>query len=158
MLDVLALVEAARDRLLLPDGPGQWPAPPDNLKVAGAMTDDAPYRGGPVVRLLPAGETYRPGPAPRVGAVQRATLRFRAIHSAAMRNSVGGNVDAGTLREARDFVRGRLAGWAPPGAQETLRLDRAETGLDGGRAWWADEYAVEVWAERVQSRVATMEE
>lgn len=158
LLDVLELAERAAKRL-------NEARPPPGVEVSGALAQAA-ERGGPTIRVLPGGEAYQPGRAPRVGAIQRASLSLLVLHEAPHRNTLRGEVEGGgpgkatALRDVRDFSRRLLAGWAPDGpGQETLHLRRAETGLrpQAGRAWWTDEYEMTVVAAREQSRVAGME-
>ena len=108
------------------------------------------------------------------GPGQPLTLRITVLHIAATYNTHGGRDAAPRLDRLRDRTRAALAGWDPPcieqrGGEVVVAPGRTVEGdrpvypyvaplryaggrltaigelIQGGRAWWADDYTIPVW-------------
>ncbi|MDE0662000.1 MAG: hypothetical protein OXI79_20405 [Gammaproteobacteria bacterium] len=88
--------------------------------------------------------------------VQRVRTRIGVVAGVAARNDPGGikgaAEDDGPLGELLRAVRTRLVGWTPARRWEPLAVRRGRLlSLEGGRAFWQDEYTTFGWAVQARS-------
>ena len=150
-IDELVLELGAADRAAAwRDG---WEALGDPPRVHGALDLARDARDGlrlPCLAAAALGENLRDDLAPGgTETVQRVVTSIAVITAVAARNDPGGRKAAagdGRLDALVAAVRARLVGWKPARRFEPLTVRRSRLlALEGGRAFWQDEYATRGW-------------
>ena len=123
------------------------------LDLAGAVDRLRP----PCLVSVPLGEDVDDDLSPEGGeTVQRVVTRLGVVVGVAARNDPGGikgaAEDDGPLGELLRAARTRLVGWTPARHWEPLAVRRGRLlSLEGGRAFWQDEYTTYGWAVNARS-------
>ena len=145
------------------------------VRLALDLSGDRATQAAARIWVLPAAEQAggAGGDVEEDGPGQPLTLRVNVLHIAATINTRGGGDAVPTLDRLRDPTRAALAGWNPPCVErdgEVIvapdereerdrpvhpytaplryaggRLTAIGELIQGGKAWWADDYTLPVW-------------
>ena len=173
----IALADAVRERLLATDvaalaselgldadRAAAWSAAWRRLgeppRVRGALDLAREAQDGlklPCLVSAALGEGLRDDLSPTgTGTIQRAATRLAVTVGVPARNDARGAraaVGDGALDALVSAVRARLVGWPPARRWDPLTVRSSRLlSLEGGRAWWQDEYETHGWSARPRQR------
>lgn len=134
----------------------QWAALGATPRVYGALDLERDGRDGlrlPCLVAAPLGENLRDDLAPAgTETIQRVITSIAVIVGVPARNDPAGGKAAegdGRLDALVGATRAQLVGWAPARRFEPLTIRRSRLlALEGGRAFWQDEYTTYGWSAR----------
>ena len=138
----------------------QWVALGATPRVYGALDLERQGRDGlrlPCLVAAPLGENLRDDLAPAgTETIQRVITNLAVIVGVAARNDPAGGKAAegdGRLDALVAVTRAQLVGWSPARRFEPLTIRRSRLlALEGGRAFWQDEYTTYGWSTRPRQR------